>query len=192
MGGSGAGPVRRFAAAEDAARLRDALGVAVPVGLPAAFTDPVDSPLRDLVERFARTHAPFTTGQLAGRLGLSGEVVRAVLGELVRDGKVVEGEFSPAGTEREWCDAEVLRQLRRRSLAALRREIAPVDGSALGRFLPAWQGVGGRRRGVDALAEAVGVLQAAPLPASLLEADILGVRVADYRPGGPGRAVQHG
>ena len=170
---------RRFAAAEDAARLRDALGVALPVGLPAAFTDPVDTPVRDLVERFARTHGPFSTGQLVHRTGLTAEVVRAVLGELVREGRVAEGEFSPSGTEREWCDAEVLRQLRRRSLAALRKEVAPVDGSALVRFLPRWQGVGGRRRGPDALAEAIGVLQGAPLPASLLESDILGVRLAD-------------
>jgi ATP-dependent Lhr-like helicase len=177
----GVAGARRVAAAEDAARLRDALGVAVPVGLPAAFTDPVDAPLRELVARHARTHGPFTTAAVADRLGVSGEVARAVLGDLVREGRVVEGDFTPGGTEREWCDAEVLRRLRRRSLAALRDEVEPVDGEALARFLPRWQSVGGRRRGLDALAEVVGVLQGAALPASTLEADVLGTRVAGYQ-----------
>jgi len=170
------------AAAEDAARLRDALGVAVPVGLPTAFTDPVDTPVRDLVERFARTHAPFTTSQVAARIGLSAEVVRAVLGELVRDGRVAEGDFTPGGTEREWCDVDVLRQIRRRSLAALRQEVAPVEAPALVRFLPQWQLVGSQRRGPDAVAEAVTILQGAALPASLLEPDVLAIRVQDYSP----------
>ncbi len=173
---------RRLAAAEDAARLRDALGVAIPVGLPAAFTDPVDTPLRDLVERYARTHGPFTAAQLGARLGLAVEVARLALVELASVGKVVEGEFRPGGRESEWCDAEVLRQLRRRSLAALRKEVSPVDAAALARFLPRWQGVGSDRRGADAVAEAVGVLQGAAIPASLLEADVLSVRLADYRP----------
>ena len=173
---------RRYAAAEDAARLRDGLGVAVPAGLPAAFTEPVDAPLRDLFSRFARTHGPFTTPQVAHRFGVSGEVARGVLGQLVSNGQLVEGEFTPGGGEREWCDAEVLRQLRRRSLAALRKEVEPVESAALARFLPRWQGVGSTRRGVDALAETIGVLQGAALPASLLEADILGVRVPDYAP----------
>jgi ATP-dependent helicase Lhr and Lhr-like helicase len=173
---------RRYAAAEDAARLRDGLGVAVPAGLPAAFTEPVDEPLRDLFSRFSRTHGPFTTAQVARRFGVSGEVARGILGRLVSDGQLVEGEFTPGGGEREWCDAEVLRQLRRRSLAALRKEVEPVESAALARFLPRWQGVGSTRRGVDALAETIGVLQGAALPASLLEADILGVRVPDYSP----------
>ena len=172
---------QRLAAAEDAARLRDALGVAVPVGLPAAFTDPVDTPLRDLVERFARTHGPFTTSQLSARLGTSNEVVRLALADLASGGRVVEGEFRPGGRETEWVDAEVLRQLRRRSLAALRKEVAPVDSTALARFLPRWQGVGSTRRGADALAEAVGVLQGAAVPASLLESDVLGLRLGEYR-----------
>ena len=193
MGGGGAGESggpgglvgpgeQRVAAAEDAARLRDGLGVAIPVGLPTAFTDPVDTPVRDLVERFARTHAPFTTAQVADRVGISTEVARAVLGELVRDGRVAEGDFTPGGTEREWCDADVLRQLRRRSLAALRDEVAPVEAPALVRFLPEWQQVGSRRRGPDAVAEAVSILQGAALPASALEVDVLGIRVDDYSP----------
>jgi ATP-dependent Lhr-like helicase len=173
---------QRVAAAEDAARLRDALGVAIPVGLPVAFTDPVDTPLRDLVERFARTHGPFTTAQLAARVGLGQEVVRLALADLAANGRVVEGEFRPGGREREWIDAEVLRQIRRRSLAALRKEVAPVDATALARFLPRWQGIGSARRGADALAEAIGVLQGAAVPASLLEPDVLGLRVGEYRP----------
>lgn len=173
---------RRYAAAEDAGRLRDALGVALPVGVPAAFTEPTEAPLRDLVERYARTHGPFTVGAVAARFGISTEVARLALGELVAAGRVVEGEFRPDGRETEWCDAEVLRRLRRRSLAALRKEVEPVDGTALARFLPRWQGVGSVRRGVDAVAEAVGVLQGAAIPASTLEPDVLALRVADYRP----------
>lgn len=173
---------RRLAAAEDAARLRDALGVAVPVGLPAAFTDPVERPLRDLVERHARTHGPFTSASLAARLGVAHELVRLALADLAGEGKVIEGEFRPGGREHEWCDAEVLRQLRRRSLAALRKEVAPVEGDALARFLPRWQGIGSTRRGVDALAEAVGVLQGAAVPASLLERDVLALRMGEYHP----------
>jgi len=177
----GVGGDQRYAAAEDAARLRDALGVPVPLGLPAVFTESVETPLRDLVARYARTHGPFDVGELAARLGIAHEVARLALGELVAAGTVVEGEFRPGGRSTEWCDAEVLRQLRRRSLAALRNEVAPVDGSALARFLPRWQGVGSARRGLDALAETIAVLQAAPLPASLLEADVLGTRVEQYR-----------
>ena len=173
---------RRYAAAEDAARLRDALGVAVPVGLPAAFTEPGEHALRDLVERFARTHGPFTSTQLVGRLGITAEVARLSLAELTGSGRVVAGEFRPGGIGSEWCDAEVLRRLRRRSLAALRKEVEPVDASALARFLPRWQSVGSTRRGADALAEVVGVLQGAAIPASMIEPDVLGLRVQDYRP----------
>ena len=171
----------RLAAAEDAARLRDALGVPLPVGLPAVFTEPVDTPLRDLVARFGRTHGPFTVAQLAARLGIAHEVARLALGELAASGAVVEGEFRPGGRESEWCDAEVLRQLRRRSLAALRNEVAPVETTALARFLPRWQGIGSSRRGIDALAETLGVLQGAAIAGSVLETDVLALRVGDYR-----------
>ena len=171
---------QRYAAAEDAARLRDALGVALPVGLPAAFTDPVDDPLRDLVARFARTHGPFLTAQLAAHLGVGADRVRPALEALERDGRVVRGEFRPDGVEREWCDDDVLRQLRRRSLAALRREVEPVEGDALARFLPAWHGVGSNRRGIDGLVDVLGQLSGAALPASVLERDVLPARLADY------------
>ena len=175
----------RYGAAEDAARLRDALGVAIPMGLPTAFTDSAsmhsgERPLRDLVERFGRTHGPFTAAQLVTRLGLSVEVARLALAELVGTQRLVSGEFLPGGSGIEFCDAEVLRRLRRRSLAALRKEVEPVDAAALARFLPRWQGVGSGRSGVDAVADAVGLLQGAALPGSLLEADLLCQRVQNY------------
>ncbi|HEV7722362.1 MAG TPA: DEAD/DEAH box helicase, partial [Iamia sp.] len=178
----GVAGAERVAAAEDAARLRDALGCAVPVGLPSAFTDPVDRPLLDLVARFARTHGPFLTREVAARYGVDEPRTAGALSELASDGRVVLGEFRPGGVEREWCDAEVLRRIRRRSLAALRREVEPVEADALARFLPAWQGVGLPRRGIDGLVEALGVLQGAPIPASVLEADVLPARLDRYRP----------
>jgi ATP-dependent Lhr-like helicase len=172
----------RWAAAEDAGRLRDALGCAIPVGLPGVFTDPVDAPLEGLVVRHGRTHGPFLAEEVVARLGVDVARIRPVLDALVADGRLVRGEFRPGGASREWCDPEVLRQLRRRSLAALRAEVEPVDGAALGRFLPAWQGVGLPRRGIDGLVEAVSVLAGAAIPASVLEADVLPSRLASYRP----------
>ena len=172
----------RFVAAEDAARVRDALGWAVPQGLPAAFTDPVERPLDDLVARFARTHAPFTTADVCARFEISVERARDALVRLDTDGRVVFGEFRPGGVEREWCDAGVLRTLRRRSLAALRHEVEPVDASVFARFLPAWQGVGRSRRGLDALVETLEQLQGLAIPASVLERDVLPARVDGYRP----------
>jgi ATP-dependent Lhr-like helicase len=172
----------RWAATDDAARLRDALGVAVPVGLPAAYTDPVDDPLADLVARYARTHAPFTTGTVAAHYGVAPERVQPALERLEADGRVLRGEFRPDGHEREWTDPDVLRTLRRRSLAALRKEVEPVEAVALGRFLPAWQQVGSDRRGIDALVDVVAQLQGAPIPASVLEADVLPARLRSYEP----------
>jgi ATP-dependent Lhr-like helicase len=172
----------RLAASEDAGRLRDALGVALPQGLPAAFTESTEHPVRELVARHARTHGPFTAASVARRFGLSREVVDGALAALVSDGRVVEGEFTPGGVETEHCDAEVLRRLRRRSLASLRKEVEPVGAAALARFVPRWQGVGSTHRGTDAVAEAVGILQGASLVASTLEADLLATRVAGYRP----------
>jgi ATP-dependent Lhr-like helicase len=172
----------RWAAAEDAARLRDALGWAIPQGLPAAFTDPVERPLDDVVARYARTHVPFTIEELTARFDISFERARVSLTRLEADGRVVYGEFRPGGVEREWCDANVLRILRRRSLAALRHEIEPVDASTYARFLSAWHGVGRGRRGTDALIEALEQLQGVAIPASVLERDVLPARVDGYRP----------
>ncbi|MCU1454483.1 MAG: putative ATP-dependent helicase, partial [Acidimicrobiales bacterium] len=178
----GIGGEERWAAADDAGRLRDALGCAVPLGLPGAFTEPVEQPLDGLIARFARTHGPFLTREAAARYGVDADRARAALDRLSTDGRIVRGEFRPEGIEREWCDDEVLRLLRRRSLAALRREVEPVDSVALARFLPRWQGVGLPRRGVDGLVEVLGVLQGASIPASVLEADVLPARVASYAP----------
>ena len=170
----------RWAAAEDAGRLRDALGCNVPIGLPGAYTDSVDAPLQGLVVRHGRTHGPFVARDVAGRLGVGIDRVRPVLDALVASGGLVRGEFRPGGAEREWCDPEVLRQLRRRSLAVLRSEVEPVDGAALARFLPPWQGVGLPRRGPDGLVEAIGVLAGASIPASVLETDVLPARMHTY------------
>ena len=168
-------------AAEDAALYRDALGCNLPLGLPAAFTEPRPGPLGHLVARFARTHGPFTTAQTASQLGVPAERVTGALAGLENENRVVRGEFRPGGTEREWVDVEVLRQLRRRSLAALRREVEPVEQDALARFLPAWHGITSPQRGTDALVGAVNVLQGASIVASSLESDVLPLRVRGYR-----------
>ncbi len=171
----------RLAAAEDAGRLRDAFGVALPPGLPMELTESVATPLRDLVARFARTHAPFTARDVATRYGVPIERVLPQLTTLVESGRVVQGAFRPGGRDTEWCDDDVLRRLRRRSLAALRAEVEPVDGAVLARFLPSWQGVGVPRRGFDALIEVIGQLQGAAIPASVLEQDVLAARMGDYQ-----------
>ena len=168
--------------AADAARLRDAAGAALPVGLAASHTEPVDDPLGDLCVRYARTHGPFLARDVAGWLGMGVQPVAARLGSLVAEGRLLRGEFRPGGADREFCDAEVLRRIRRRCLAALRQEVEPVPPEALARFLPQWQGVGGRRRGVDALADVVAQVQGAPVAASVLEADVLACRMAGYKP----------
>ncbi|MEH1101660.1 ATP-dependent helicase [Micromonospora sp. CPCC 205561] len=172
----------RWVVVEDAARLRDALGVALPVGVAEAYLAPVADPLGDLVARYARTHGPFAAATCAARFGLGVFVVEQVLRRLAATGRVVAGEFTPDTAGSQWCDAEVLRLLRRRSLAALRREIEPVPPRALAAFLPRWQQVGSSARGVEALAAAVEQLQGVAVPASALERLVLPARVADYSP----------
>ena len=178
----GVGGTFRWAAVEDAARLRDALGVALPPGLPDAFLEPVADPLGDLIARFARTRGPFTAQQAADELGIGVAVARAVLERLGAEGRVVAGEFRPGGTGAEWCDSAVLRRIRRASVAALRKEVEPVAPVALARFLPAWQNVGSRRTGVDGLYAVIDQLAGAALPASALETLVLPSRVSDYSP----------
>ena len=134
----------RLIAVEDAGRYRDALGIGIPRGVPDAFLEPAPDALTQLVRRWARTHGPFLTREPADRFGLPTERVDEVLEGLVEAGTLLRGEFRPDGSDREWCDAEVLRQLRQRSLAALRREVEPTQAEALARFLPAWHGVGSR------------------------------------------------
>lgn len=172
-----------WAAIEDAGRLRDALGTALPVGVPEAFTEPVKDPLGDLLARYARTHGPFTSTAAAARFGLGTAVTDGALQRLAASGRVVQGEFHPAGIGQEWCDATVLRRLRRRSLAALRHELEPVPPAALAGFLPQWQHLGGNSlRGIDGLARAIEQLQGAPVPASALERLVLPGRVSGYTP----------
>ncbi|RKE21477.1 ATP-dependent helicase [Streptomyces sp. TLI_171] len=176
----------RWAAIEDAGRLRDALGTPLPVGVPEAFTEPVKDPLGDLLARYARTHGPFTAQDAAERFGLGTAVVTGTLHRLTSAGRLVRGEFRPEATTvlPEWCDAEVLRRLRRRSLAALRHEVEAVPPRALAAFLPQWQHLAGHRlRGADGLYRVVEQLQGTALPASALEKLVLPARLSDYSPG---------
>ncbi|MBK6955271.1 MAG: ATP-dependent helicase [Actinomycetales bacterium] len=183
------GGQERWAAVEDAGRLRDALGVSLPVGVPEAFLAPLPDPLGDLVARFARSHGPFGVSAVASWLGLGPAVVRDALRRLVAAGRLVEGELRPegspdaagAGRSTDFCDAGVLRTLRRRSLAALRAEVEPVGPADYARFLPAWQGVGGSLRGPEGLLRAVEQLGGAVLPASALESLVLPSRVTAYQ-----------
>ncbi|MEV6551415.1 ATP-dependent helicase [Streptomyces sp. NPDC051597] len=178
------GGTEHWAAIEDAGRLRDALGTALPVGVPEAFMEPVKDPLGDLLSRYARTHGPFTSATAAARFGLGTAVTEGALQRLAASGRVVQGEFHPAGLGQEWCDATVLRRLRRRSLAALRHELEPVPPAALATFLPQWQHLGSNSlRGIDGLARAVEQVQGAAVPASALEKLVLPSRVSDYGPG---------
>ncbi len=172
----------RYAAAEDAARYRDAFGCSLPLGLPMAFTDPVARPLEEVVGRYARTHGPFLTADVARRFGAPPERIAGALAALEGEERVVIGEFRPEGVSREFCDVDVLRQLRRRSLAALRKEVEPVEQEAFARFLTAWHNVPAQRRGMDALVETLGVLSGTALVASTIERDVLPVRVAAFRP----------
>ncbi|MGJ3508767.1 ATP-dependent helicase [Enemella sp. A6] len=175
------GGQRTYAAIEDAGRLRDGLGVALPLGVPAVFTEPVDDPLGELIARFARTHGPFTATELAGTLGLGVAVVSDHLARLVSEGRLLTGEFRPGASGTEFCDPQVLRTIRRRTVAALRAEIEPVPQADYARFLTGWQGLG-RGRGVDGVLQAVEQLAGAVLPASAVESVVLPARVPDYRP----------
>ena len=165
----------RLIAAEDAGRYRDALGAMPPSGLPDAFLEGGPDSLRQLVLRFAKGRGPFTTGEANVRFGRD---VGELLAGLERDELLVRGELRPGGSEREWCDPDVLRRLRRASLAALRREVEPVDQEALARFLPGWHGIDRRA----SLREALVPLQALPLPVALWESEVLPRRVPGYRP----------
>ncbi|MCS5722410.1 ATP-dependent helicase [Herbiconiux sp. CPCC 203407] len=207
-----------WAPIEDAGRLRDALGVPIPFGVPDAFIAPVEQPVHDLVSRYARTHGPFLAQEVAERFGLGVAVVTDALRRLAADRRVIEGEFRPSGLalptaggashttqtlsgdgspaaseepsallrgrigSTEWCDAEVLRRLRSRSLAALRHEVEPVATETLARFLPAWQHVGGSLRGVDGVLTVIEQLAGVPVPASAWENLVLPARVRDYSP----------
>ncbi|QIG38634.1 DEAD/DEAH box helicase [Microbacterium sp. 4R-513] len=182
--------ITRVAAIEDAGRLRDALGAALPVGIPTAFLDPLADPLGDLVARHARTHGPFTADAVATRLGLGVAVIRHTLQRLESQGRVSSGFFLPEasaeaqqrGDDLEWCDTEVLRRLRMRSLAAIRGSVEPVSQEAYARFLPAWQHISRPLEGVDGVAAVIEQLAGVPIPASAWESLVLPARVSDYTP----------
>ena len=180
---------QRWIPIEDAGKVRDALGVALPVGVPEAFTEPVADPLGELLIRYARCRGPFPAEAAARRFGLGVAVVHGVLDRLAGSGRLVRGELRPlaagGGNGAEYCDAEVLRRLRRGSLARLRAEVEPVEPAALGRFLPAWHGVGARLRTaptVDDVYAVVEQLAGAPVPASALESLVLPARLPGYSP----------
>ena len=176
------GGEQRWVAADEAGLYRDALSAAPPGGLPEAFLADVPDALRVLVARYARTHGPFTTDELRERYGVDAS---AVLRELERDGDLVRGELRPGGSGREWCDVEVLRRLRRASLAALRKEIEPADQRALAAFLPSWQGIDRHPpagAGIDRLREVLVPLQGLALPVEIWERDVLPRRTGAYSP----------
>ncbi|WP_372494631.1 ATP-dependent helicase [Mycobacterium colombiense] len=186
-----------WVAIEDIGRLRDGIGIAVPLGVPAAFTEEVADPLGELLGRYARTHTPFTTGEAAARFGLGLRVTADILGRLAGDGRLVRGDFvaaaeapgAPVAGGEQWCDAEVLRILRRRSLAALRAQVEPVSTAAYGRFLPAWHRVGAAESsrspshsGLDGLMAVIDQLAGVKMPASAIEPLVLAPRIRDYSP----------
>ncbi len=195
------GGEKRFVAAEDAGRYRDALGIPPPPGLPDAFLEYVRDPLGDLVARYSRSHGPYQAEDIARRLGLGIAPILSILQRMESSGRVVEGEFRPGGTTREWCNSDVLRALRQKSLARLRREVEPVDQAALGRLYLAWQGIrmtdDGSRTGFGqsagssalrpssgrrSLLDIVEQLQGAAIPASVLESQVLAARLPNYDP----------
>lgn len=172
----------RYVAVEDMARYRDALGAPPPPGLPASLLEPVRDPLGDLVLRYARTHGPFSADDPAARWGLGVATIEPVLRAAADTGRLVEGVFRPGGAAREWCEAGVLRTLRQRSLARLRKQVEPAPPATLQRLALEWQGVRRPRRGCEGLLEAIEQLQGAPLLATDLESRILPARVEDYEP----------
>lgn len=182
----------RLIAAEDASRYRDGLGVTLPAGLAESLLEPIASPLKDLVSRFARTHGPFTSQDVCHRFGLQSGTVDATLKELAQEGRIISGEFSNTAapeststdeTDQQWCDANVLRTLKQRSLARVRQQIKPAQPDACARFLIDWHSIGRRRHGPEALLDVVEQLQGLLLPASCLETDILPARLSSYQPG---------
>ncbi|MEE6388609.1 ATP-dependent helicase [Microbacterium paraoxydans] len=178
--------VARVAAIEDAGRLRDALGAALPTGIPVAFLEPLADPLGDLVARHARTHGPFTTAAVAERFGLGTAVARHTLQRLETNGRLTSGYFLPtaagSGDDIEWCDTEVLRRLRMRSLAAIRGSVEPVSPEAYARFLPDWQHLGRPLEGIDGVLTVIEQFAGVPIPASAWESLVLPSRVRDYSP----------
>jgi ATP-dependent Lhr-like helicase len=174
------GGVSRWAAVEDVSRLRVALGIPPPPGVPHVFLEPVADPLGDVIGRYARTHGPFTAIDVAEALAIPSAIVETILERLEASGRVDVGAFRPGGQGREWVDRDVLRRLKRRSLSVLRREIEPVGPASLAAFSVAWQGVReDPTSSQTALTDALARLTGSVIPASVLERDVLAARVAD-------------
>ena len=176
------GSEERWAASDDAWLYRDALGVSLPMGLPEAFVEGHERPMEGLLTRWANTHTPFTAADPARRWKVPPGVIEANLEQLLENKVLIVGRFRPGSHEREFCSAEVLRMIRRRSLAALRHEIEPVSATVLSRFLPEWQGVGSQAGGLDRLADVIAQLQGYSVPVSVLERDVLSARLSGYSP----------
>ena len=172
------GSETRFAAVEDAARLRDALGIVIPMGVPLAFQEPAERPVRDLVRRYVRTHGPHRIEDLVEHLGLAAGVVREQLNALEREGQLIAGEFSPGVEGQEWCDAEVLRRIKRRALAKLRAQVEAIEPQQYVDFLVRWHRLGGSRRGN--LLDIIERLQGYALPSHVLETEVLPSRLAGH------------
>jgi ATP-dependent Lhr-like helicase len=183
----------RLVAVEDASRYRDGLGVVLPHGIPLVFLEKSSDPRVSLFARYARTHSPFSARTIGARYGLSIDAVVQAFEPLVRDGRVAQGAFLPEGDgSPEYADREILKALRRRTLFALRHEVAPVEAAVFARFSLAWHGVAPVHEGPkererssadpDRLLEAIERLEACPLPLSVLEGDVLPARVPGYRP----------
>jgi ATP-dependent helicase Lhr and Lhr-like helicase len=172
----------RFLPVEYAGRYRDALGVPLPTGLPESLLQPTANASADLARRYARTHGPFTTEEFARRYALGRSTAQTLLKELAAAGRLLEGEFRPGGSGREWCDPEILQSVRRRSVARLRKQVEPVEPQVFTRLLTHWQGLVRRRTGLDALLDAIENLQGAPLPATIFESEVLAARVDAYNP----------
>jgi len=168
----------RWIAVEDAARYRDLLGVALPVGLPDAFTAEDGSELSGLLLRYAGTHVPFAAQDVAARFGLPQKLIAAELDRMIDTRQLHVGHFVGDLGQKQYCHPNVLRLLRRRSLAKLRHEVEPTSPEALARFLPAWHGVGSSNTELDIVAQ----LEGAAIPASVLERDILPARISNYAP----------
>ena len=176
------GGAQRLLPVEYAGRYRDALGVPLPQGLPESLLERSPNAASDLARRYARTHGPFTTEEFAARYALGQSTAHTLLKELASSGRLLEGEFRPGGSGREWCDPEILQSVRRRSLAKLRKQVEPVEPQVFTRLLTHWQGLVRKRSGLDALLDAIENLQGAPLPATIFESEMLAARVEGYNP----------
>ena len=175
----------RLIAAEDAGLYRSAAGITLPEGLPPAFSEAVPDARVGLLRRFAQTRGPFSTADAVARYGLSRDVVAETLERLESRGDLYRGPFTPDAVDVEWCDAAVLKRIRRQSLAKARGEVSAVDSRDYARFLVAWNGLGdeashGGDR-IEALLAAVEQIQGAAIPTSALEQDVLLSRVPEYR-----------